>query len=95
MTSNPASEHREIAGAFGALVRSADPSRWDDQSPVPDWRARDVVDHLVTWLPDLLSSGSSARLEAGPSAADDPVAAWEHHEAAVQALLDDPATGGL
>jgi uncharacterized protein (TIGR03086 family) len=91
----PAAEHREIAAAFTALVRSADPQRWDDPSPVPAWRARDVVAHLVEWLPDLLASGSPVRLAPGPSAAQDPVAAWEHHVAAVQELLDDPATPSL
>ncbi|MFL6159219.1 MAG: TIGR03086 family metal-binding protein [Marmoricola sp.] len=95
MDPTPAAEHRDIAGGFTALVRSADPNRWDDPAPVAGWRARDVVDHLVEWLPALLSSGSEVRLPAGPSAADDPVAAWEHHVAAVQALLEDPATAEL
>ena len=56
------------------------------------WAARDVVDHLVTWLPGFLA-GDGVVLPPGPSAADDPVAAWRHHADAVQAVLDDPATG--
>jgi uncharacterized protein (TIGR03086 family) len=88
----PADEHRKIAGLFTALVRSADPASWDDPSPVAAWRARDVVGHLVEWLPALLESGTSVRLEPGPSAAQDPVGAWEQHVSAVQALLDDPDT---
>jgi uncharacterized protein (TIGR03086 family) len=88
----PAENHREIATAFGDYVRAADPARWDDPSPVDAWRARDVVDHLVTWLPAFLESSTSVRLPAGPSAEEDPVGAWEHHAAAVQALLEDPSS---
>lgn len=91
-TPTPAETHRRVAGAFGDLVRSADPARWDDQAPVAEWRARDVVGHLVEWFPAFLESSTGIRLAVGPSAAEDPVAAWEHHAAAVQALLDDPAS---
>jgi hypothetical protein len=41
--------------------------------PVAGWRARDVVDHLVEWLPEFLTSATGVVLDRGPSAADDPV----------------------
>lgn len=88
----PAENHRTTAGAFTTLVNSAAPDVWDRQSPVAQWRARDVVGHLVEWLPGFLESGAGVVLPAGPAAADDPVGAWAHHVAVVQALLDDPAT---
>lgn len=88
----PAADHRTVAGAFTALVNSTPAEAWDQQSPVPEWRARDVVGHLVEWLPGFLESGAGVVLPAGPSAADDPVAAWTHHVGCVQDLLDDPAT---
>lgn len=91
-SAGPASEHREVAGRFTALVLGAAPDSWDRPSPVAAWRARDVVGHLVEWLPAFLDSGAGVRLPAGPSAQDDPVGAWQAHCAAVQALLDDPAT---
>ena len=90
--SSAAAEHRQIAGRFGDLVRGADPGSWDSPAPVAGWLARDVVDHLVTWLPELLHGGAGITLPRGPAATSDPVAAWEVHSAAVQALLDDPAT---
>jgi uncharacterized protein (TIGR03086 family) len=85
----PAERHRAYAGRFAALAERA--PDWDSPAPVAGWTARDVVDHLVTWLPGLLA-GDGVELPAGPSAGDDPVAAWRHHAGAVQALLDDPAT---
>jgi uncharacterized protein (TIGR03086 family) len=92
--SDPAEEHRSIAGTFGDRVRGVAPGGWDARSPVADWRARDVVRHLVEWFPGFLASGSGIGLPPGPSVDDDPVAAWEHHAAAVQAVLDDPARAG-
>lgn len=91
-TSSPREEHRTIAGRFTELVVAAPAGSWDDPSPVPAWRARDVVAHLVDWLPAFLEAGAGVRLPRGPSVDDDPVGAWEAHRAGVQALLDDPAS---
>ena len=90
---NPAEEHRAIAGTFTERVRGV--RDWDAPTPVADWRARDVVRHLVERFPAFLADGSDLRLPAGPSVDDDPVAAWEQHAAAVQAVLDDPANGDV
>jgi uncharacterized protein (TIGR03086 family) len=87
---NPAERHRHIAATFTDRVRAA--KRWDDPAPVAGWTARDVVRHLVEWLPSFLAAGASVELPHGPSADDDPVAAWQAHCDGVQALLDDPGT---
>src|SRR5690349_13061897 len=87
-----ATEHREIAGHFTDLVRSADPGTWGDPAPVDGWTARDVVGHLVEWFPGFLAGSAGITLPTGPSVHDDPVAAWTAQTDAVQALLDDPAT---
>lgn len=89
----PADNHRQNAAVFTDLVHAAEPSTWDSPAPVDGWTARDVIGHLVEWLPGLLASGSDVTLPAGPSISADPVRAWDHHVAAVQALLDDPETG--
>jgi uncharacterized protein (TIGR03086 family) len=94
-TREAAAEHRAVAGRFTELVRTASPTGWDDPSPVKEWRARDVVGHLVEWLPSFLEAGAGIRLPVGPTADDDPVAAWQAHCDAVQALLDDPGTPSL
>ena len=87
-----AETHREVAGAFTARVLGA--ADWDAPAPVDGWSARDVVRHLVEWLPALLEGGAGITLPAGPSVDLDPVGAWQTHCAAVQELLDDPATPG-
>ncbi|NRQ48758.1 TIGR03086 family metal-binding protein [Aeromicrobium stalagmiti] len=86
MTS-PADHHRVVAANF--TDRVAGTADWDAPAPVDGWTARDVVDHLVTWLPGFLAGGGVA-LPPGPVVADDPVAAWHHHADAVQALLESP-----
>jgi uncharacterized protein (TIGR03086 family) len=89
----PAERHREIGRVFTDRVRST--RSWDAPTPVSGWAARDVVRHLVEWLPAFLADGSAVRLPTVPSVDDDPVGAWQAHVDAVQALLDDPATAGL
>jgi uncharacterized protein (TIGR03086 family) len=93
VSDRPAERHREIGRVFTNRVRGT--RSWDAPSPVAGWTARDVVRHLVEWLPSFLASGSSVRLPAVPSVDDDPVGAWQAHVDAVQALLDDPATAEL
>lgn len=85
-----ADEHREVAGSFTERVMGV--ADWDAPAPVEGWVARDVVRHLVSWFPGFLSSGAGITLPAGPSVDEDPVGAWSAHTAAVQAVLDDPAT---
>jgi uncharacterized protein (TIGR03086 family) len=93
MSDRPAERHREIGRVFTDRVRGV--RSWDAPAPVAGWTARDVVGHLVDWLPSFLAAGSSVRLPAVPSVDDDPIGAWRAHVDAVQALLDDPATAEL
>ena len=90
----PADEHRRIAGVFTDRVRGASAESWDNPAPCEGWVARDVVRHLVEWFPAFLKAGAGVELPHGPSADEDPVAAWTVHSDGVQALLDDPATAG-
>lgn len=91
----PAAFHREVAADFSAVVDAVPPGGWDAPSPVEGWTARDVVGHLTTWLPGLLSSAGGPRLPEGPSADEDPAAAWHHQARAVQDLLDDEANASV
>ena len=84
--------HAEVAAAFTARVLGVSATGWDAPAPVAGWTARDVVRHLVTWLPGFLEGGAGTDLPAGPSVETDPVGAWLCQRDAVQRLLDDPAT---
>ena len=90
LPTDPASRHRAIAGGFTEQVRAV--TDWDTPSPVAAWKTRDVVRDLVEWFPSFLENGAGITLPHGPDADEDPVASWQVHSDAVQALLDDPAT---
>lgn len=92
MTEETAAErHRRVAATFSERVRGT--GDWDAPAPVAGWTARDVVGHLTTWFPGFLAA-AGVTLPPGPTAADDPAAAWAHQADTVQALLDDPASAG-
>lgn len=82
--------YHSAADTFTDRVRGT--QDWDAPSPVPEWRARDVVGHLTTWLPALLRAGSPVVLDPVPSADEHPVAAWTATDAQIRRLLEDPAT---
>ncbi|WP_380167977.1 TIGR03086 family metal-binding protein [Jannaschia sp. R86511] len=77
-----------VAARFCGLVRGT--TDWSAPAPVDGWVARDVVEHLVTWLPGLLGA-HGVQLGAAPVDAG-PVARWEAHAVAVRDLLADPAS---
>ena len=68
-----AERYRQTAAMFSRTVDGV--SDWDAPTPVAEWRARDVVGHLTTWLPGLVSGGSSVTFEPIPDAGSDPTAA--------------------
>lgn len=86
----PADDHRRTVAGFTAVADAT--ADWDAPAPVDGWAARDVVEHLVTWLPGFLAGGG-VELDSGVTAevvAADPADAWRRHADAVQALLDAP-----
>lgn len=87
----PAENHREVAAAFTKTVEGVASADWEQPSPAEGWVARDVVRHLVEWLPPFLEGSTGIVLPPGPSVDDDPLGAWRNQTDAVQALLEDPA----
>lgn len=82
---------RRVAGRFTAVAQGVPDDGWDQPSPCEGWSARDVVRHLVTWVPPFLHDGAGLELPDGPSVDDDPVGAWAALREGIQALLDDAA----
>lgn len=85
-----ADKHRRVAAVFSARTEGV--LDWAAPTPVAGWTARDVVEHLTTWFPAFLRTGTGIELPAGPVASEDPAGAWRSQTDAIQALLDDPGS---
>src|SRR5687768_16870545 len=88
--SDVAERYRRVAGAFTSRVRAMPEDRWGSPAPCEGWVARDVVRHLVEWLPAFLESAGGPTPPPGPSVDADPLGAWTTLDDAVQGFLDDP-----
>ncbi len=86
----PSERFRRVAGRFSDRAGEVPASAWDNPSPCDGWTARDIVRHLVEWMPAFLTA-AGVTIAPGPSVDDDPAAAWTHLDESIQALLDDPA----
>ena len=87
--------YQRIAGGFTArVVGSARSTRGTGPRRARAGWARDVVGHLVEWIPAFFFA--TWDIEAGelPSATEDPVGAWMAFDRTVQAALDDPEVSG-
>ena len=65
-----------IATAFTERVVAVPDDAWDNPSPCEGWDARDIVGHLVEWVPAFFTSAAGLDFPAGPAVDDDPVGAW-------------------
>jgi uncharacterized protein (TIGR03086 family) len=85
-----AARYRRVALGFSERVDAVTADRWDRPSPCAGWVARDVVRHLVEWVPAFFGDAGGPRLPA-PAANLAPGPAWHRLDAAIQVQLDDPA----
>jgi uncharacterized protein (TIGR03086 family) len=92
--SEPADRYRKVAAAFTERVRAVPADRWDAPAPCEGWVARDVVRHLVEWLPAFFFPTWDVEWAPGPSVDEDPVGAWVALDRTIQAALDDPDVAG-
>jgi uncharacterized protein (TIGR03086 family) len=67
------------------------PDEWDNPAPCEGWVARDIVRHMVEWMPWMVLEPVGAAMPAAPSVDDDPLGAWLALDQAMQSALDDPA----
>jgi uncharacterized protein (TIGR03086 family) len=87
-TDAAAERHRGTAARFREVAEGV--TDWDAPSPVDDWVARDVPDHLITWFTAFLASGGIDLPVPANHVDTDPVGAWVEHSASVQELFADP-----
>lgn len=88
--SETSERYRNVAGQFTQRLESVPEGAWDNPSPCAGWVARDVVGHLVEWVPGFFSRWD-VEFPPGPSVDDDPLGAWNVVRNTIQAALDDPA----
>lgn len=87
---NTSQRFDNVASTFSDRVAGVPDGAWDQPAPCEGWVARDVVRHLVDWVPGFLANFAGIDLPSVPSVDDDPVAAWETLRRALQSILDDP-----
>jgi uncharacterized protein (TIGR03086 family) len=88
-----ADRYRAAAENFSRLVDGV--ADWDAPSPVKEWTARDVVGHLVTWVPGMVGGGSGLAFPEGLDAATDPVGAWRGLDARVRGSRHSDEAGAI
>lgn len=82
-----AEQHAALSTRFAELAAGV--GDWDVPTPVKEWTARDIVTHLATWLPGLLSSCGLEFMAIDTDG--DPNDVWAAHSARVQAFVADDA----
>jgi uncharacterized protein (TIGR03086 family) len=88
--SNIAERYRNVAGQFTRRVMAVPDVAWDNPTPCEGWVARDIVGHLVEWLPAFFFGTWDIEFSPGPSVDDDPPGAWNAVSSTIQSSLDDP-----
>lgn len=89
-----AERFRRVASTFAARTNAVTGDGWESPAPCEGWTARDVVRHLVEWVPAVIGR-SGIVFPAGPPVDDDPAGAWKALSDSLQAALDDPDVAAI
>ena len=87
---SPAERFRRIAAGFTRVADGVRADQWDLPAPCEGWLARDVVGHLVGWVPGFLAGSGVELAPVEIDVAADPAGSWRSLADALQAVLDDP-----
>lgn len=82
--------YRNVADQFGQRVEAVPTDRWDAVAPCEGWVARDVVRHLVEWVPGFMASRAGLEPSPIPSVDHDPVGAWQALDTAISSWFAEP-----
>jgi uncharacterized protein (TIGR03086 family) len=88
-----AARFRRVAEGLTRTIAAVPAEAWERPSPCEGWDGRDVVRHLVAWLPGpgFLLGTFGIETRPIPSVDDDPAGAWAAVRDAIQEGLDNPA----
>jgi uncharacterized protein (TIGR03086 family) len=92
--SESSDRYRKVAATFTERVEAVPPDAWENEAPCEGWVTRDVVGHLVEWLPHFFGERWDIELPDVPPVTEDPVRAWKVVDHTFQAAFDDPAIAG-
>jgi len=82
-------QYRDVSKGFDAAVNAVTPDAWGTQSPCEEWKARDVVAHVVGGHRRVIAGVRGG--ESSPLGADeDPKKAWEEASEAIDEITGDP-----
>ena len=81
----------KLAGQMSARIAAVPADAWDNPTPCSDWTARDLLDHVLSTPSIFFNMAEVEAPEPGPDPGANPVGAFEHQRAAVNAALADPA----
>jgi uncharacterized protein (TIGR03086 family) len=88
-----AERFRRVAEGLTRTIAAVPEEAWGKPAPCEGWDGRDVVRHLVDWLPGpgFLLGAFGVETRPIPSVDDDPAGAWAAVRDAIQEALDNPA----
>jgi uncharacterized protein (TIGR03086 family) len=89
-----ADRFRNVAADLTRRALAVPDHAWDNPAPCAGWVARDVVEHMIDWMPAVVVEPAGLARPAVPPVADDPAAAWVAFAVAMQEWLDDPDVAG-
>ena len=81
--------YRRLGDAFADKIAAVPDDRWESQSPCEEWKARDVVNHVVG-TQGMFLGFIGEELQDVPSVDDDPAGAWNAARSQIQQRLEDP-----
>jgi len=82
--------YSKLTDAFASKIANVAPDAWNNQSPCSEWKARDVVRHVVD-TQGMFLGFIGEELGDIPSVDDDPAGAWKAASTAVMGNLENPA----
>jgi uncharacterized protein (TIGR03086 family) len=89
-----ADRFRNVAADFTRRALAVADDAWDNPAPCDGWVARDIVEHMVDWMPAVVVEPAGLARPAVPPVADDPAAAWVAFSVAMQGWLADADVAG-
>src|SRR5579875_2950731 len=81
--------YRKVAAGFDTAVKAAAPDKWQQQSPCEQWKARDVVAHVVAGHRRVIADVTGGEHEP-VGEAEDPKSAWDEAFRAMDDVTGDP-----